>query len=335
MHLRIGFMPDLRGASGGPAVFQRRLAAALKGWSILVTYDVTGWNVDKILLINATRHIPVLMRAKRRGTKIIQRLGLPFPSNRNLKINLPERIYTFLGMRAIALIRRYVADRIVYQSAFVKNCWEKEYGLIGQTDEIIYNGVDLDLFSPQGPRYESSADIRIISVEGTQVYPGKSTAFLVAKEMRDRGYDVELLVFGKPWADAGNRYSRYPFVRFYDTIPNEHLPPYYRGATLYVLNDIVAGCPNSVIEALACGVPVVGFKPGVLEEMLTEEAGRCVALDRDVFKDPSPGNIESLTDAALAIAENNVEFRQGARRLAEDRYGVAHMAERYRRILME
>lgn len=325
------FMAQLLSGVGGPASFQKKLISSLESNGIKVCISPIHFNdCQSILVINATRKIHILLLAKIRGKRIVQRLGSPFPSNSNQNISAFQRLRTWAGMLNVAFIRRYLADRIVYQSLFVKKCWDEKYGSLHKPYAVVYNGVDLSLFSEHGPKYESSSDICIISVEGTQNYPEHSPAFLVSQELKKRGVDVELLVFGKPWSDTAEKYAIHPHVVFMGPVANNKLPFFYRGASVYLLNDIVnAGCPNSVIEALACGTPVVGYSPGVLSEMLTPNAGICVPANGDPWKGEQPGNIELLSDAVLKIANNNIEFRKGARQLAEKRYDLTEMVDNY------
>lgn len=62
------------------------------------------------------------------------------------------------------VIRKYLANYVVYQSKFVERWWIKRFGSIGVDSKIIYNGVDTDEFFPL---QDNHAGIRIISVEGT------------------------------------------------------------------------------------------------------------------------------------------------------------------------
>jgi glycosyltransferase involved in cell wall biosynthesis len=321
---------------GGPASFQRKLLSGFRARGISVGFGPNGYSSEcrAALVINGTRHLGTLLEAKRRGARILQRLGSPFSSSKHQAVPAIRRVRTWIGDQLMISTRRYIADRIVYQSCFVRESWEREYGLVKRPSAVIYNGVDLSMFSPDGSKYEPSADICMISVEGTQLSPHQSPAFLAAKEIRSRGKDLELLVFGNPWADAGTAYAQYPFVKFMGLVANEQLPFYYRGASAYVLNDIVnAGCPNSVIEALACGCAVVGYSPGVLPEILSKDAGICVHAQGDPWKGEPPGNVNGLVDAAIEVVENNSEFRQGARRLAEERYDLDHMVDQYMDVL--
>lgn len=332
------WMPVVITNLGGPASFQKKLLSRLEDRGIAVNFGPDGYNRKCLaaLIVNGTRHMGTLLKAKRNGTRIIQRLGSPFSSNLHRVIPLPQRLRSWIGNQTMIFIRRYLADIIIYQSEFVKQCWGKKYGKVNAPSLICYNGVDLIHFSPDGPQYVSQAQICIISVEGSQDYPDNSTAFQVTQEVVRRGINAELLIFGKPWKGAFQKYTEFPFVKFIGQVPNQDLPYYYRGASIYVLNDYVnAGCPNSVIEALACGCPVVGYGDGVLQEILTDEAGICTPCIGNPWKGETPGNVPALADAVLCIYQNDKIYRRGARKLAKERFNLDHMVDQYTQVLFD
>jgi glycosyltransferase involved in cell wall biosynthesis len=233
------------------------------------------------------------------------------------------------------LIRAFLTDRIIYQSRFVEEWWETKYGASKVPCLIIHNGVDLAQFNPQGPKYQSRAEVCIISVEGNQGADLFDTATNLTKGLMEKGLDVELLMFGNSWNEAKSRYARYPFVNFKGPVPNPELPYFYRGATLYISTDIIAACPNSVIEALACGTPVLGYNAGVLPELLDESAGRCVDYRGNPWKVEPAENLEGMVNAALELIKDLDNFRRGARLLANRRYGLKEMVDAYLNVLFE
>lgn len=333
--MRICTTPKLKQGVGGPASFQRKLAAGLARRGIEVTYDLDDLPFDSLLVINSTRTIPKLWWLKKQGVHIVQRLGAINFMHRYFSVGIQRYILAEIRNLMMSFTRSFIAAHIVYQSKFVRDWWERTYGIPKKPANIIYNGVDLTKFTPEGARYQSKADICIISVEGTQGADPFNTAIKLGLSLERMGLKVELLMFGTPLNNFQHQIGQYSFINFMGSFPNSSLPYFYRGATLYVFTDIFTGaCPNSVIEALACGTPVLGYSAGILPEIIGNTlAGRCVKSNGDPFRGESPGNFQELAEAAIEIAENNNSFRAAARRLAEDRYGLDKMADEYIRVL--
>ncbi|GIW50666.1 MAG: hypothetical protein KatS3mg081_0021 [Gemmatimonadales bacterium] len=79
--------------------------------------------------------------------------------------------------------------------------------------------------------------------------------------------------------------------------------------------------------------PVLGYKLGVLPEIVDESAGYLVQADGDPFKGEAPGNVEGLVEAALALLDRRYEYSQGARTLAEKRFDLERMVDEYYKVL--
>ena len=55
----------------------------------------------------------------------------------------------------------------------------------------------------------------------------------------------------------------------------------YNAADVFVLPSLEDNLPNTIMEAMACGVPCVGFKVGGIPEMIDHMRNGCVAKFRD------------------------------------------------------
>jgi glycosyltransferase involved in cell wall biosynthesis len=149
------------------ASFRAKFEAGLYQRGIDVTHNPDDES-DAILVIGGTRHLLPLWRAKRRGLRIVQRLD---------GVNWVQRVrwsgvrYTLraeYGNALLAFIRNRIADRVVYQSEFIRNWWEDWYGVARVPAHVILNGVDLDGYTP----VEQNATLfyppyRILVVEGS------------------------------------------------------------------------------------------------------------------------------------------------------------------------
>ncbi len=141
-------------------------------------------------------------------------------------------------------------------------------------------------------------------------------------------------MFGSLWSGVQREaVVKYPFVHFRGAIPNAELPYFYRGAKLYVSTDVLAACPNSVIEALAVGRRT-RIHAGVLPEMVARTAGRCVQPVGNPWQCETLGNLNGLCEAALEVCDNWSHFHRNARGLAEERYSLDRMVNAYWGILL-
>jgi glycosyltransferase involved in cell wall biosynthesis len=98
-------------------------------------------------------------------------------------------------------------------------------------------------------------------------------------------------------------------------------------------SDINAACPNSVIEALACGLPVIAYDTGALPELLTNGAGCIAAYGGNVWKLDQP-NIYALVDAAQEVLKNHEKFCLAARKQAEVHFDIHDIARSYQKVLL-
>jgi glycosyltransferase involved in cell wall biosynthesis len=123
-------------------------------------------------------------------------------------------------------------------------------------------------------------------------------------------------------------------LRFMGVIAREGIPELDRSAHVLFSAEINAPCPNAVVEALACGLPVLGFDTGALRELIGEEAGRLAPYGGNPWK-LDPPDVQALVEPALEILGDQARFRSAARARAEAALGVDTMVENYLKVLLE
>ena len=338
---KVCVVPRLTGV-GGMVSFQRKLAAGLAARGAQVTHDLSEQDYTAVLVIGGTRDLLGLWNARRRGIPVVQRLdgmnwlhrmgsGLP-------KSGLRHYLRAEYGNRLLALLRQRIATHIVYQSQFVRGWWERMHGPARAASSVIYNGVDLSVYTPQGPGSLPMDFIRLLLVEGSLMggyEQGLEAAVGLAQRLAQKR-EVELMVVGrvapavqKRWqarlAQSGDSRLR---LNWFGLAGREQIPEIDRSAHLLYSADINAACPNAVIEALACGLPVVAYDTGALPELVSGDAGRVAAYGGDPWKLEAP-DMAALGLAAEQVLADLPRFRQGARARAEKAFGLDQMVDAY------
>ena len=97
---------------------------------------------------------------------------------------------------------------------------------------------------------------------------------------------------------------------------------YLRGATALLSTSEFEAFGMAVLEAMACGVPVVATNSGGVREVLNEACG--VLLD--------VGDVEGLADASCRLLADSALARsmgEAGRRRAEEQFGVGKVVSKY------
>ena len=69
-------------------------------------------------------------------------------------------------------------------------------------------------------------------------------------------------------------------VRLLGAVDNRDLPGYYNAADVFALASSSEGCPNVVLEAIACGTPVVATAVGAVPDLVPDSCRRLLVTER-------------------------------------------------------
>lgn len=270
--------------------FRAKFGAGLAARGIEVC--TTPQNADAVLVIGGTRNLLSLWRAKRRGVRIVQRLNGMNWLHRKTRTGWRHYLRAEIGNWILQVIRARLADHIVYQSEFSRQWWQRVYGDTRASNTVVHNGVDLDAYAPDAPvsisDHRSKRFFRILLVEGSLMggyEMGLETAVALIERLNAAHSQslsekqVELVVVGRVSEAIKTQWSQrttIPLV-WAGLLPSEEIPAMDRSAHLLFSSDVNAACPNSVVEALACGLPVLAFDTGALAELVPGDAGRVVS----------------------------------------------------------
>jgi glycosyltransferase involved in cell wall biosynthesis len=193
--------------------------------------------------------------------------------------------------------------------------------------EVIRNGVDSSRFRPLD-RGEARAQLAIPSEARLIVAVGN----LVPEKGHDLIIDAVALLSDACLVIVGEGAGRAELerqvrkrgvelrVRFVGAVPQSELPRYYAAADVVALGSRREGLPNVVLEALACGRPVVATAVGGIPEVVVDGiTGRLIA-------DRSPERMAEALRDELRVARTPESIHSHVRRWSWLSVAEAHLA---------
>ncbi|WP_439182155.1 glycosyltransferase family 4 protein [Carboxylicivirga taeanensis] len=136
--------------------------------------------------------------------------------------------------------------------------------------------------------------------------------------------DAELVVFGKMNAETVKLFPfkthSFKFVSNPDTLVD-----LYSAADSYILPSLQDNLPNTVMESLACGTPIIGFSIGGVPEMVTHQESGYLAEVKNALS-LATGIYETLFVNKLD------QYRLKARQKAVECYSEEVVAEKYLKV---
>jgi glycosyltransferase involved in cell wall biosynthesis len=213
------------------------------------------------------------------ATLIADRLGVPVViSARGTDINLFSRMPLIRPLIRKALTR---ADGVIAVSDSLRRRMI-ELGVEPDKVAVIRNGVDREVFYPRD-RNEARRKLRLDPEAGVLVSVGALVplkgvdrlidAMALARDS-DRNARLKLYVIGEGPRRAALE-SRIAGLGLADRVflpgqrEQSELADWYSAADLFCLASHREGCPNVVLEAMACGTPVIASDVGGVGELIS------------------------------------------------------------------
>ncbi len=151
---------------------------------------------------------------------------------------------------------------------------------------VIPPAVDTHRFTPGARGGGTGAPLRLLSVARLTWQKGHEHLLLAVRDLLDRGVPVELLLAGDGPArsavvHAVEQLDLTRHVTFLGATPPERVPDLLRSADVFVHAAVTEGFCNAVLEAQACGLPVVATDAGGLPENVVHEVTGILVPRRD------------------------------------------------------
>lgn len=223
----------------------------------------------------------------------------------------------------------------IHAARFIATCtgFNEKYlkGMLDPIDAVkvarVYHGVDLARFAPRADGSAEPPAERLVTVTRLKEKKGFPWLLGAMALLAGRGRDVTLDIYGD-----GDRKDAIALLvkelglqdRVYlrGAIEHEKIPQALAGAGLFVLPCVVLpnqdrdGIPNTIIEALAAGVPVVSTAISGIPEAVRDGESGLLVPERDAEA------LANAVDRMLSDEKLRARCAAAGRRIAEENFSI-------------
>jgi glycosyltransferase involved in cell wall biosynthesis len=217
---------------------------------------------------------------------------------------------------------------------FVKKTIAEEYRLPPAQIPCIYNGVDTKAFSPRDEaRVHKPADRPVEFVSTGILYHLKNHKLLIdafAKtEMTHPAIHLTILGDGELREELERQIAAYGLADKINILGiTDHVADFLNPADIYVMSSDLEGLPISVLEAMACGLPIIATAAGGVVDIVKNGENGIVT---------PTGDVAALSDAMIEMIENDAlrkAFGETSRKRALE-YDIRHCVEKYQKLYLD
>jgi glycosyltransferase involved in cell wall biosynthesis len=307
---------------GGPSVKVNRMNEVFPN-------DPVNYNI--IYSISARIPARTCRIAQAKGVKVVCHVNSVF---------IPSYRTAYAELNASVSEVYHLADHIVYGSNYAKMGAERYLGPVNAPYTIVYNAVNIDHFVPSEARNPTRFHVL---AAGVHYIRHRLEPLIQAMPFVLKRYPQARLVIAGPLCSGEGIFDCGPdsIRRIIDEVGLEQVEfigsyTQAEAPAIYAQGDVLAHLkdmdwtPNTVIEAMACGLPIVHAGNGGMNE-LVGEAGMSLHLpfDWDRIHTVEP---PALAECIVEAYEKRQELREMAREIAVGRYSIRSWAKVHREI---
>jgi glycosyltransferase involved in cell wall biosynthesis len=231
-----------------------------------------------------------------------------------------QRLHYSMDLRLWTLLAVKKAHAVTAVSEFTAHLARRDLN-ISQPIEIIYNSVDADIFTPKPFSNKNQKNIRVFYSGNLTRRKGATWLPVIAAKLQNN-----IRIFYTQGLRTRNTLPSVSNLHPIGPVPFEEMPNRYNQMDILLMPTVREGLSLAVLEAMACGLPVVASDCSSLPEQIDNRKGGflCPVGDVDAFA----AKINLLADSPRRRKEMGQYNRSKVERL----FALEGMVKKYQRL---
>lgn len=191
-----------------------------------------------------------------------------------------------------------------------------EKSLLLKDKEIINigNPIDINIFKE---KVKKQGKNRLLFISSNVLDNRKGLKYLIEAINSLEIINAELIIIGKNSTKINFEKNGIE-LKTYEFIPVENMIEFYASSSVLIFPSLEDNLPNTIMESMACGTPVVAFYTGGIPEMIDHKINGYLAN----YKDSN-----DLANGIQYLLENDFSFQ--ARKKIEENFSEEVIAEKF------
>jgi SAM-dependent methyltransferase len=276
-------------AVGGPSTFMQNLEMYLSSIELKTKTDLQS---SQTIFFPVQHDTSELQSFKNRGGKIIQRLdGIYYPQKHG-------QDFSYLNAMIKDIYENYT-DFIVFQSDYSK---KQCFAMFGEKEDsrysVILNGVNKKMFYQGDHHRLDKSKVRFITTGNFRNVDMIEPLVRTLDDLRN-SFSFQLSIAGPITNENLISLLNRDYIQYEGNLNQHEVSELLRRSDIFLYSHLNPPCPNSVIEAVSTGLPVVGFDSGAMSELLYFATDLLAYVSDEVFQRYDDFNFDRLKEKIL------------------------------------
>ena len=338
---------------GGPENFLARLGRELNNYD-LPPYRVINPNIKNL---SHLKEKDIIKIGRLDGVIYYKMTTLNFYNllyqRKDIKLSFIKKLPNFFMMLFNKPLNNYLnranravlmkSDILVFQSDLSKKMHEFIFGQITKPYRIILNGVPTDKFYPDNNDLKLKGFPKLVITASFRLHKRLQDAIDITNHLKVQYPKIKLHIIGdmdiltKEYIHNMDLSS----CIFHGRVDSEDLSKWYGSSDIGLSLSIFDPCPNSVVEMMACGLPVITNSSSGASELLNIDD--LIIKDDFAFKfmelqtaEKLPKvNIELWSERIIKILESKKHYKNLILERVNTELDIKIVAEKYANFIVE